>query len=516
MLPLLHILAALLLLLAGWLGPRCQCPAQPARRYSFTPSGTYIVPPEGPYESYLTAIRGLPAVAAPEVFGLDANADISEQPAWRCCGDGMIPVGQRCPLWLSHTTDPLLPPAGKDQGETDALLEAALAAGGGGGGGGGRSRDEVLGELAADISARVPPVFDVEAARLKYPVDYYESMNTVRAASSGWLCGIAVRAVSSSGILEGVACCTPISSCLPSCPRCCPQVLTQELVRFNRLIAVIHSSLGELKKALKGQVGAGAGWRSAALAAGADAVAPAGLPVRRSPGAKLPTAAAPPRPAPLVQVLMSSELERVGAAMYDGKVPGLWAAQSYPSNKPLAGYVAELVARCDMLAAWVAGGPPAVYWISGFYFTHAFLTGGPSTPGCRCHWHWGCWRRGCSTAKALRRLRCCTHRLSPDPLLPHALAGIKQNYARRHRVPIDTVDFTFACMPQGFSAEAPDPDGAYVSGMFVDGARWDYEAGELAEPLPKVRSLGAAGSCLAWHALPAGAADQPVRTEVQA
>lgn len=73
---------------------------------------------------------------------------------------------------------------------------------------------------------------------------------------------------------------------------------------------------------------------------------------------------------------MSSELEKVGAAMYDGKVPALWMAQSYPSNKPLAGYVAELVQRCEMLESWIQGGPPAVYWISGFYFTHAFLTGG--------------------------------------------------------------------------------------------------------------------------------------------
>jgi dynein heavy chain len=66
------------------------------------------------------------------------------------------------------------------------------------------------------------------------------------------------------------------------------------------------------------------------------------------------------------------------------------------------------------------------------------------------------------------------------------LTGIKQNYARRHKVPIDTVDFTFSCMPKGFETSTPDIDGAYVSGMYIDGARWDWEAGELAEPLPKV------------------------------
>jgi dynein heavy chain len=74
---------------------------------------------------------------------------------------------------------------------------------------GGQSRDEVLAELAADIQKRLPLPFDIEAARYKYPVEYYESMNTV---------------------------------------------LCQELVRFNRLLEVIHSSLRSLQKALKGLV----------------------------------------------------------------------------------------------------------------------------------------------------------------------------------------------------------------------------------------------------------------------
>ncbi len=70
-------------------------------------------------------------------------------------------------------------------------------------------------------------------------------------------------------------------------PRVCVCVcyISQELVRFNGLISVVHSSLASLQKALKGQV------------------------------------------------LMSSDLEALGNAMYDGKVPAMWRGKSYPSLK---------------------------------------------------------------------------------------------------------------------------------------------------------------------------------------
>ena len=101
----------------------------------------------------------------------------------------------------------------------------------------------------------------------------------------------------------------------------------------------------------------------------------------------------------VTQVVMSADLEQVGNAMYDGRVPSLWMAKSYPSMKPLGSYVTDLIERLNMLSKWIEHGPPAVFWISGFYFTHAFLT------------------------------------------------GVKQNFARRRKVPIDTVVFDYVCMP---------------------------------------------------------------------
>jgi dynein heavy chain len=66
--------------------------------------------------------------------------------------------------------------------------------------------------------------------------------------------------------------------------------------------------------------------------------------------------------------------------------------------------------------------------------------------------------------------------------------GILQNYARRNKVAIDDVQFDFEFLDPAKLGDKPaKPDsGAYVKGLYLEGARWDFTNGRLAESNPKV------------------------------
>jgi dynein heavy chain, axonemal len=168
-------------------------------------------------------------------------------------------------------------------------------------------------------------------------------------------------------------------------------VLVQEAGRYNRLLRFIHANLSEFMKAVRGEV------------------------------------------------VMSAELEAVGASFFVNSVPASWSALAYPSLKPLSNWVDDLVRRTRCVADWFAQGPPAAFWFGGFFFPQAFLT------------------------------------------------GILQNYARQVHEAIDRISFQFALQPpsvQPTTATRPQK-GALVYGLYMEGARWDAEQHSLAESRPK-------------------------------
>lgn len=104
-------------------------------------------------------------------------------------------------------------------------------------------------------------------------------------------------------------------------------VLQQELIRFNKLLGTVRSTLANVDKAIDGFL------------------------------------------------VMSSDLEDVYNCVFDNRVPDVWHKVAYPSLKPLGSWINDFVERLAFMQKWIDNGSPPTFWVSGFFFTQSFLTG---------------------------------------------------------------------------------------------------------------------------------------------
>jgi dynein heavy chain len=173
---------------------------------------------------------------------------------------------------------------------------------------------------------------------------------------------------------------------------CLNTVIVQEVGRFNNVLRIIHSSCKELVRALAGLV------------------------------------------------VMSGEMQAAARSIENNQVPTMWENVAYPSLKPLAGWVADLNERMAFVTGWIDNGAPSAFWLSGFFFPQAFLT------------------------------------------------GARQNYARKMKLAVDTIDYGYEIIPKmgpEMLAGPPPADGVYVYGFFIEGAVWDYDKKCITDPNPR-------------------------------
>ncbi|GMI05338.1 hypothetical protein TrVE_jg1168 [Triparma verrucosa] len=135
-------------------------------------------------------------------------------------------------------------------------------------------------------------------------------------------------------------------------------------------------------------------------------------------------------------VIVTPALEAAMNSLLEFSVPSNWHV-AYPSAKGLASWVRDLVARIKQMSDWVNKELPKTFWLAGFTYPTGFLT------------------------------------------------ALLQTTARKNGIAIDTLTWEFPIMTQGVEdIQSGAKEGAYITGMFLEGARWDKGGASLSEPLP--------------------------------
>uniref|UniRef100_K7FTG1 Dynein axonemal heavy chain 11 n=1 Tax=Pelodiscus sinensis TaxID=13735 RepID=K7FTG1_PELSI len=135
------------------------------------------------------------------------------------------------------------------------------------------------------------------------------------------------------------------------------------------------------------------------------------------------------------ELTFSPDMEAQQSALLYNIVPDAWTKLAYASTYGLAQWINDLLLRCRELDTWTQDLVlPAVMWLSGFFNPQSFLT------------------------------------------------AIMQCTARKNDWPLDKMCLTVE-VTKKFREDYGHPprEGAYICGLFMEGARWDIQSGVIAE-----------------------------------
>ncbi|XP_047455882.1 dynein axonemal heavy chain 11 [Mugil cephalus] len=155
------------------------------------------------------------------------------------------------------------------------------------------------------------------------------------------------------------------------------------------------------------------------------------------------------------ELTISSTMETLQSALFSDSVPHSWARLACPSTKTLAQWLADLMCSCHELDSWTQDFVlPAAVWLSGLFNPQSFLT------------------------------------------------AVLQSIARKNQWPLDKMTLTVDVTKKTKDDFGHPPrEGAYIHGLFMDGARWDTQSGVVSEAV--LRDLTPAMPVLYVRAVPA-------------
>ncbi|XP_034940720.1 dynein beta chain, ciliary [Chelonus insularis] len=139
------------------------------------------------------------------------------------------------------------------------------------------------------------------------------------------------------------------------------------------------------------------------------------------------------------ELTITSDMEDLENALFLDQVPPIWSQRAYPSLLGLTAWFVDLLLRLRELETWSTDfALPACVWLAGFFNPQSLLT------------------------------------------------AIMQSTARRHEWPLDKMCLQCDVTKKNKEEYTTAPkDGAYIHGIFMEGARWDVQAGILVDSRPK-------------------------------